>query len=71
MSGDPLESFAKNLRAARLEAGLTQEGLALAVGTDLSNVSRYENADREPGVRMVVRLASALNVSPGRLFDGH
>lgn len=69
MVTDPLEIFARNLRAAREAAGMTQEELALAAGLDMANVSRYEAAKREPGVRVVARLAQALGVTPGSLLD--
>ncbi|UUY01733.1 helix-turn-helix transcriptional regulator [Svornostia abyssi] len=69
MVADPLEVFAKNLRVAREAAGMTQEELALAAGLNMANVSRYEGAKREPGVRVVVRLAQALGVTPGSLLD--
>jgi transcriptional regulator with XRE-family HTH domain len=67
---DALEVFAQNLRLARQAAGITQEELALTAGLDMSNVSRYESGTREPGVRVVFRLAAALGVSPGQLLDG-
>ena len=70
VSGDALEVFAQNLRSARKAAGITQEQLALSAGLDMSNVSRYEAGAREPGVRVIFRLAAALDVPPGRLLDG-
>ncbi len=70
MPDDVLEVFARNLRAAREAAGMTQEQLALASGLDMANVSRYETGRREPGVRVIVRLAAALGVQAGKLFEG-
>jgi transcriptional regulator with XRE-family HTH domain len=36
----------------------------------MTHVSKIERARCEPGVRTVCRLASALRVSPGALFEG-
>jgi transcriptional regulator with XRE-family HTH domain len=66
---DPLVLFAANLRRLREEAGLSQEELGLRTGIDVSNISRYESASREPGVRTVVRLAVGLGVESARLFE--
>lgn len=49
---------------------MTQEQLALLSGIDMSNLSRYESGRQEPGVRVIVRLAQALEVEPGRFFEG-
>jgi transcriptional regulator with XRE-family HTH domain len=70
VSNDPLVLFARNLRALREAAGITQEELALRVGTDVSNISRYEAAKRDPSVRTVARIAAGLGVDAGRLFEG-
>jgi transcriptional regulator with XRE-family HTH domain len=65
-----VRAFGENLRAAREAAGMTQEGLALATGLDMANISRYEAGDREPRITMVARLAAHLSVTPGELLDG-
>ncbi|HEY6761088.1 MAG TPA: helix-turn-helix transcriptional regulator [Baekduia sp.] len=70
MPDDVVQAFARNLRAARIAAGMTQEDLALATGLDMSNISRYEAGDREPRITMVAKLAAHLDVSPGELLDG-
>jgi ribosome-binding protein aMBF1 (putative translation factor) len=67
---DPLVLFARNLRRLREEAGLSQEELGLRTGIDVSNISRYEAAKRDPGVRTVFRLAAGLGVDAARLFEG-
>jgi transcriptional regulator with XRE-family HTH domain len=66
---DPLVLFAPNLRALREAAGITQEELALRVGTDVSNISRYEAAKRVPSVRTVARLATRLQIEATRLLE--
>lgn len=51
------------LRELRQAAGLTQEELAAAVGTDRRNVHRWEVGGHDPGGTMLLRLLSALGVS--------
>jgi transcriptional regulator with XRE-family HTH domain len=51
------------LRVLRVERGLGQRQLAALIGVDRSNLSRFESGDREPSVRVALRLAAALEVS--------
>jgi transcriptional regulator with XRE-family HTH domain len=66
---DPLCTFAANLRRLRRERGLSQEQLSEAADLHMTHVSKIERARCEPGVRTVSKLASALRVSPGTLFE--
>jgi transcriptional regulator with XRE-family HTH domain len=66
---DPLETFAENLRRLREARGMSQEELGSATGVGMSNVSRYETARRDPGVRTVAKLAAGLGVEPAALLD--
>lgn len=68
--GDPLPTFGANLRAERTARGLTQEKVAAAAGMNISYYSRLERSLIDPGVRMVVRLADALEVPAARLLGG-
>jgi ribosome-binding protein aMBF1 (putative translation factor) len=65
---DALRVFGANVRAARERAGLTQEQLGLRAGFDMSNISRYEAGQQEPGLTVVVRLARGLGVQPAELL---
>lgn len=65
-----LERFAKNLRKARMALGWTQEELASAAGLHITAISMLERAEREPRLSTVVRVASALQMDPGKLFAG-
>jgi transcriptional regulator with XRE-family HTH domain len=67
---DPLKTFAANVRQTRKQQGLTQEELALAAGVHRTHVSKIERCLCEPGARTVARLAMALRVTGGPLFDG-
>ncbi len=67
---DVLEVFSQNVRRLRIERGLTQEQLAERAGLNLTDVGRVERARRDPGVRVVVKLAHGLGVSIATLFEG-
>jgi transcriptional regulator with XRE-family HTH domain len=67
---DPLPRVAANLRRLREQAGLTQDALAQRASMDASELRRIEGARRDPGVRVVTRLARGLGVSVSELFDG-
>jgi transcriptional regulator with XRE-family HTH domain len=55
------------LRQARADAGLSQEGLALRINTDLSQIGGIERGTRNPSYLTLLRLADALNTSVGAL----
>jgi transcriptional regulator with XRE-family HTH domain len=52
-------TLARELIAARVRAGLTQEQLAQRMGTTQSVIARLESGRRMPGVRTLERLAEA------------
>jgi transcriptional regulator with XRE-family HTH domain len=59
-----------NLKAARKKLGLTQEQVADRSGVHATEVSRIEAGKRDPQVSTVIRLAKAVDLSPGQLLDG-
>jgi len=67
---DPLPHFGANLRAAREQRSLSQEALAQRVGMDPAEIRRLESARRDPGVRVVTRLARGLGIPPADLLKG-
>lgn len=67
---EPLETFAANVRRLRKERGLTQERLAELADLHMTDIARIEMQGRDPGVKVVVKVAHGLEVPPGRLFDG-
>lgn len=58
--------FGKRLREARLQAGLTQDGLGVAIGLDEGRacirISRYESGVHNPSLEVLWELAKALDV---------
>lgn len=65
---DPLPEFGANLRAVREKAGLSQEALAQRAGMDPAEIRRLETARRDPGIRVLTRLARALGSTPSELL---
>ena len=49
---------------------MTQDALAEAASMDPAEIRRIESAHRDPGVRVVARLAQGLGVPPADLFVG-
>jgi transcriptional regulator with XRE-family HTH domain len=54
---------------ARLRSGLTQDGLARAAKTSVTNISRWERSKNRPSASMVLALALILSVEPASLFQ--
>ncbi len=50
---------ATTIRAARLQAGLSQNELARRAGTSQATVSAYESGAKEPGISTMERLLAA------------
>jgi transcriptional regulator with XRE-family HTH domain len=67
---EPLDAFAANVRRLRHERGLTQERLAELAGLHLTDIARIETRNRDPGVKVLAKIAYGLQVPPGRLLDG-
>lgn len=56
--------FQENLRARRLELGLTQAALAKRIGAQQPYVADLENGERNPTLATLAKLAKALKVPP-------
>lgn len=67
---DPLPAFGANLRSRREAQHLTQDALGEAAEMDAAEIRRIESGRRDPGVRVVVRLARALRIPPSDMLDG-
>lgn len=59
----------KAIRIARTRAGLTQKQLAELVDRDQSEISRIEAGKTALTVPLLLRMAKALKVPPGKLLD--
>jgi transcriptional regulator with XRE-family HTH domain len=67
---EPLGTFAANVKQLRHERKLTQEALADRAGLNLSDIARIETLRRDPGVKVVAKIAYGLGVPTTKLFEG-
>jgi transcriptional regulator with XRE-family HTH domain len=69
-STDVAARFGANLRRFRRTARLSQEGVASRSGLHRTEIGLLERGERTPRIDTVARLAGALSIAPGELFDG-
>ncbi len=60
--------FGKNIKRFREVCGYSQEQLAEKAGLDRSYIGGIERGERNPALKTIIRLASALNIEPHQLF---
>ncbi|WP_257217195.1 helix-turn-helix domain-containing protein [Janthinobacterium sp. BJB301] len=65
---DPAIAYGQVLRLLRKEAGMSQEQLAFAADVERNFVSLIERGINQPTVRVIFKLASALQVSPSKMI---
>lgn len=65
---DPSVAFGQVLRHLRKEAGLSQEQLALEAEVERNFVSLIERGVNQPTVRVIFKLAAALQTTPSKMF---
>jgi len=65
-----LATFGRNLRKLREARRFTQETLAEQAEMDRTCISDIERGMRNPGIKNVARLASALKVTAAQLMEG-
>jgi putative transcriptional regulator len=64
-----MPTLAENLRILRHAKGLSQGGLAEAVGVSRATINRIEQGHRMPDFDLACRIADALGVSTDALRD--
>lgn len=70
-SDDPiLKAFGQSVARHRQKENYSQETLAERAALDRTYISDIERGSRNPGVRNVVLIARALNISAAALFTG-
>ena len=62
-------AFGVALRAYRRQRGLTQDQLSVRVNVVRSYICTLESGKKQPNLDMILRLAAALDVTPGALLD--
>lgn len=65
-----VRAFGDRVRAARLDAGLTQEQVAERAGLHRTYPGFVETGRMTPSLEAVVRIAEALGIDPGELVKG-
>ena len=70
VASDAAAHIGRRIAEERQAAGFTQDQLAVASNVDSSNVRAYESGRAMPSIRLLVRLAAALDVSPGEFLNG-
>lgn len=65
---DYAKILAANVKAARERLDLSQEEFAHQTGIDRTYVSGIERAVRNPSLKLIVKLANGLEMSPGELL---
>ncbi|MQA19324.1 helix-turn-helix domain-containing protein [Rugamonas rivuli] len=61
-------AFGVVLRSFRKKAGLSQEQLALEAGVERNFVSLIERGINQPTIRIIFKLAAALQVDPSAMM---
>jgi len=67
---EPLDVFAANVRRLRKERGLTQERLAELADLHMTDIARIETQGRDPGVKVLAKIAHGLSVPTSELLEG-
>lgn len=69
-AAEVLRQVGLTLKAERARRDWTQEKLAHDAGLSVSQIARMERGHRDAGVTRIVRVAWALDIEPGLLFQG-
>jgi transcriptional regulator with XRE-family HTH domain len=70
VSREVAERFGVNLAGLRKRVGLSQEDVCFLAGLHRTEISHLERGKRLPRVDTVAKLAAAIKVDPGELFEG-
>ena len=65
---EPLEVFAANVRRLRKERDLTQERLAELADLHMTDIARIETLRRDPGIKVIAKIARGLDVPASDLL---
>ena len=57
------------LKEIRKSRHLSQLKLALDLNTNQNTISRYENGEREPGIKEMIKIADYFNISVDYLLE--
>ena len=60
----------KNIKSCRENSGLTQEQLSERAGISLDYLGKIEVSINKPGLKSLIKIANALNISLTDLLNG-
>lgn len=69
MGDQILKRFGERVRKLRERAGLSQETLAGNAGIHRTYMGGVERGERNISLKNIVRIAEALGIHPGKLFE--
>ncbi len=64
------QQFGANVARAREQGGLSQSQLARKIEVVDTYISRIETGRAQPSFRLILAIASQLDTTPAKLFDG-
>jgi transcriptional regulator with XRE-family HTH domain len=64
-----IDVFRRNLRARRIELGMTQAQLASSAGVEQTYISDLESGKKRPLIDTLAPLANALDTTPSALLS--
>ena len=64
-----IKDIGKRIRTYRLQAGLSQEKLAEIASCDATYLSEIEQGKRNPSLKVIERIATALQIPLSKLFE--
>lgn len=69
MLEDKCKLFAKNIKKYRESKGYSKTKLAELADCDLTYIGKIEKSEKYPNLRMIFKLAEALDIPTKDLFD--
>lgn len=69
MIEDKCKKFAQNIKKYREAKGYNKSRMSELVGCDISYIGKLERVEKYPNLKMILKLADALEVSAKDLFD--
>ena len=69
VSDERVIGFGRRIRMIRKSKSLSQEGLAALAELDRSYMGHVERGEKNVTIRNVFKIADALDVHPGKLFE--
>ena len=69
MTDNNCVKFANNIKKYREQKGYNKSRMSELVGCDLSYIGKIERSEKYPNLKMIFKIAEALEVPAKNLFD--